>query len=301
VTGNLDGLTLANREQELFELLKEHPCSLYDAGEQLGVHPYSFDIKQLEEWNVLTRISLTPTDALHAGGFYQEYSVDAARLGVQIDAGRMQVSETDFIARIKEEVVNKITREIVTKLVYDEIQHVHVPGCEVCRLLLKEVIKNQPSREFAVSLALNKTIVGVGAPAHAYLPEVANRLHTQLVVPEHAEVANAIGAITGGVFETVEILIQPLPGFGSVEDPPCLMFSPDERCEFESLELALAYAETHGENLVREAAARECAIDVHVTKERADREATVRDGWGGSVLLEIKFTFTAVGKPGLAE
>ncbi len=300
VTGSLNGFTLAGREQELVDLLTEHPCSLYDAGEQLGVHPYSFEITRLEEWNVLTRISLTPTDVLHAAGLYQKYSVDAAKLGVQIESKRMQVNEADFIDRVKEEVVNKITREIVTKLVYDEIQHVHVPGCEVCQLLLNEVIKNRPNRDFGVSLALNKTIIGAGAPAHAYLPQTAERLHTQLIVPTHAEVANAIGAITGGVFETVEMLIQPLPGFGSVENPPCLVYAPDERREFDNQELALAYAETHGEELARAAAARESAVDVHITTKRDDQFAAIRDGWGGSILLEIKLTFTAVGKPGFA-
>ncbi len=300
VTGSLNGLALAGREQELVSLLKEHPCSLYDAGKQLGVHPYGFDITRLEEWNVLTRISLTPTDVLHADGFYQKYSVDAAKLGVQIESQRMQVNEADFIARVKEEVVNKITREIVTKLVYDEIQHVHVPGCEVCHLLLNEVIKNRPNHDFGVSLTLNKTIVGAGAPAHAYLPEAANRLHTKLVVPPHAEVTNAIGAIAGGIFETVEIIIQPLPGFGSVENPPCLVYAPDERREFDNQELALAYAETHGEDLARMAAVRESAVDVHITKNRDDQFAAIRDGWGGSILLETKLTFTAVGKPGLA-
>ncbi|MFQ5613396.1 MAG: hydantoinase/oxoprolinase family protein [Anaerolineae bacterium] len=300
VTGDLDGVAVASRERELFALLAEEPCSLYEAAERLGVHPYAFDVGQLEERSVLTRISLTPTDALHAEGSYQEYSVDAARLGVQIEAGRMQVDLPDFIDRVKEEVVNKITREIVTKLVYDEIEHVHVPGCEVCRLLLQGVITRHSNRDFAVNLILNKPIVGAGAPAHAYLPQAAGRLHTDLDVPPHAEVANAIGAITGGVYETVEILIQPKPGFGFVEDPPCLMYAPDERREFETLPQALAYAEEHGEELVRQAAARECAVDVHVSVDRADRHGTTPDGWGGDIYLETKLTFTAVGKPGLA-
>jgi N-methylhydantoinase A/oxoprolinase/acetone carboxylase beta subunit len=300
VTRSLNGMNLASREQELLELLKEHPCSLYEAAERLKVHPYAFDIGRLEEWNVLTRISLTPTDALHVEGSYQEYSVDAARIGVQIESGRMQVGETEFTARVRREVVNKITQEIVTKLVYDEIRHVHVPGCEVCRLILKEVIRDEPNRDFAVSLTVHPTIVGVGAPAQAYLPEVAERLHTHLVVPVHAEVANAIGAVTGSIFETIEILIQPMPGFGFTENPPCLMYAPDERREFKSLTLALNYALPHGEDLARTAAARECALDVHVTTDRADRFGAIRDGWGEDIYLETKLTFTAVGKPGLA-
>lgn len=300
VTRTPNGFQLATREQELLDLLREHPCSLYEAGERLKVHPYAFDIDPLEEWNVLTRISLTPTDALHADGSYREYSVDAATRGVRIEAARMQVGEAELVERVKEEVVNKITQEIVTKLVYDEIQHVHVPGCEVCRLLLQEVIKNRPHGDFTVSLAMNKPLVGVGAPAQAFLPQVAERLRTPLVVPEHAEVANAIGAVTGNIFETVEIIIQPQPGFGFVENPPCFMYALDERREFSQLDAALDYARRHGAELVRAAVARHGAIDIHITTHRSDRYGTLRDGWGGNIYLETKLTCTAAGKPGLS-
>lgn len=297
VTRSPNGFNLASREQELLDLLREHPCNLYEAGERLGVHPYAFDIGPLEEWNVLTRISLTPTDALHAEGTYGAYSVEAAEMGVQIEAERMQAPEAELVARIREEVVNKITQEVLTKLVYDEIRHVHVPGCEVCRLLLRELIKNRPNSDFGLQLTVHKTLVGVGAPAGTFLPEVAQRLHTRLVVPTHAEVANAIGAVTGNVFETVEILIQPQPGFGFVENPPCLMYAPDERREFKSLDLAVEYAQRRGEELARSAIARQHAVDVHVTTRRQDRYGAIRDGWGEDIFLETRLTSTAVGKP----
>ncbi len=300
VTGNLDGTAVSTRERELIDLLKMHPCSLYDAAEQLGTHPYAFDVRQLEEWNVLTRISLTPTDALHVEGVHQEYSVEAARLGVQIESGRLQIDEAAFAARVREQVVHKITREIITKLVYDEIQHVHVPGCDVCRLLLKGVIDDQSNQDFSVNVMLNKPIIGAGAPAHTYLPEVAARMHSELIVPTHAEVANAIGAITGSIFETVEITIQPKPGWAFIEDPPCVLFAPDGQREYDTFKDALAYGELHGEELVRAAAERECAVDVLVTMERSDREGTVGGERGGKIFLESKLVFTANGKPGIA-
>ena len=52
-------------------------------------------------------------------------------------------------------------------------------------------------------------IIGIGAPAHAFLPSVAEKLGTQAIVPFYAGVANAIGAITSAVLVQEEILIKP--------------------------------------------------------------------------------------------
>jgi hypothetical protein len=45
------------------------------------------------------------------------------------------------------------------------------------------------------SFKLNVPIVGIGAAASAILPDVARRLQTQLILPPHFEVGNALGAI----------------------------------------------------------------------------------------------------------
>jgi N-methylhydantoinase A/oxoprolinase/acetone carboxylase beta subunit len=167
-------------------------------------------------------------------------------------------------------------------------------------LLLKGVIDDQSNQDFSVNVMLNKPIIGAGAPAHTYLPEVAARMHSELIVPTHAEVANAIGAISGSIFETVEITIQPKPGWAFIEDPPCVLFAPDGQREYDTFKDALAYGELHGEELARAAAERECAVDVLVTMERNDREGTVGSERGGKIFLESKLVFTANGKPGIA-
>ena len=47
-------------------------------------------------------------------------------------------------------------------------------------------------------------LVGIGAPAGAYLPPVAAALHTQIYLPEHYEVANAVGTVVGNVVVQLE-------------------------------------------------------------------------------------------------
>jgi hypothetical protein len=58
-------------------------------------------------------------------------------------------------------------------------------------------------------LNLRDKIVGIGAPAHAFLPSVAEKLGTQAVIPFYAGVANAVGAITSAIVIKEELVIKP--------------------------------------------------------------------------------------------
>ena len=80
-------------------------------------------------------------------------------------------------------------------------------------------------------------IIGIGAPVSAWLPEVAAKLNTDLVIPDHAEVANAVGAATGKIMETVKVLIKP-----GEKDGTYLVHAPWERKYFEDLQEAIDYA-----------------------------------------------------------
>jgi hypothetical protein len=51
----------------------------------------------------------------------------------------------------------------------------------------------------AVDLALNVPVVGLGASAPTYYPAVGEHLGCQMILPEHAGVANAVGAVVGRV------------------------------------------------------------------------------------------------------
>ena len=56
---------------------------------------------------------------------------------------------------------------------------------------------------------LKDKIIGIGAPAHAFLPSVAERLGTQAVIPFYTGVANAICAITSAIIIKEEVFIKP--------------------------------------------------------------------------------------------
>jgi N-methylhydantoinase A/oxoprolinase/acetone carboxylase beta subunit len=143
-------------------------------------------------------------------------------------------------------------------------------------------------------------LIGVGAPVGVYLPPVAERLHTQLVIPKHTEVGNAVGAITGSVFESVEALIRPKDGHATEVDPPCKLFTSEGTKEFGSLEEAVRYAIAWGSELSRQKAVLAGAKEVEVRVDRVDDIFSLAKDkkWGG-LLIDTKVTVTAVGKPQL--
>ena len=56
-----------------------------------------------------------------------------------------------------------------------------------------------PIRTSDVAISLKIPLVGIGAPAHVFLPPVAEALGTEMIIPDHYEVANAAGTVVGNI------------------------------------------------------------------------------------------------------
>jgi len=50
-----------------------------------------------------------------------------------------------------------------------------------------------------VNISLSSPLTAIGAPAAAYYPRIAEQANTTAIIPEHADVANAVGAVVGRV------------------------------------------------------------------------------------------------------
>jgi N-methylhydantoinase A/oxoprolinase/acetone carboxylase beta subunit len=139
-------------------------------------------------------------------------------------------------------------------------------------------------------------LVAIGAPVEAYMPRVAQSLHTRLIIPPHAEVANAVGAVAGGVVQRQRVLIAPLeqrtPGGPSVR-----LHLPDGVRDFHEVEVAVAYAQKRMETWMEELARQVGGAQVEVQMARQDRSVPVKTGWGDRLYLGTELIFTAVGRP----
>ena len=128
------------------------------------------------------------------------------------------------------------------------------------------------------------------------MPRVARQLDTELVIPPHAEVANAVGAVMGSVMQQLRATIQPLD-----EDKKFRLHLPESVHDFPTLTESVRYAEEVVPAQVAEMARQAGAEQVEVRMERVDNTAPVRGGWAERIYLGTDLTFTAVGRPRLAE
>ena len=142
---------------------------------------------------------------------------------------------------------------------------------------------------FALQFAPDMPLVGVGAPAASYYPAVAQGLGVRLVVPPHAEVANAVGAVLGQVAQRVHITVtQPVRGTFKV-------FTPDGPQDFRGLDAAIAQARALAGKEAHARALAAGAVDAQVVFSQEDNQ--VNNDIDGNVFFEATVTATAWGRP----
>jgi N-methylhydantoinase A/oxoprolinase/acetone carboxylase beta subunit len=115
---------------------------------------------------------------------------------------------------------------------------------------------------------LRQPIIGIGAPASFFLTQVADVLHTDLILPEHHQVANAFGAIAGSVMVTEEILVYPQLSSSGLEVLGYYVQTSNERQAFEELDNALAHAGALSQERALGAALRSGADNPQVVVEQ---------------------------------
>ena len=273
--------TLSNEDRALLQHLAAGAQSLTSLVEKLPCGPGSlvvWRIESLEARRLILRSGFTPTDALHVLGRFERWDAEASWLGAELLAVQANLSPKDFCERVVSDVSNRVTTELVSKVLSNEAT---LPDWErePSAALLARALGNVPTSDLDCRLTLRHPVVAVGAPVEAYLPRVARQLCTELVIPHHAEVANAVGAVSGGVVLQQRVLIHPLG-----VNRHFRLHLPDGVRDFSSLEESVVYAQQVVPPQL-EALARQAGADqVEVEMGRVDQEAPVRgDGDSRSI------------------
>ncbi|HSJ56549.1 MAG TPA: hydantoinase/oxoprolinase family protein [Anaerolineae bacterium] len=253
-------------------------------------------VERLVAERFLFRAGFTPTDALHALGRLDIWDVEAASLGARLLAAAARRAPAEFCLDVVEGVSHRAARALVTKAIGDEA---HVPAWDeepTAALLLGRALDGDQASDVAIQFTLRRPVVAIGAPVQAYLPRVAEKLHTRLLIPAHAEVANAIGAVVGNVVQRRQVVVTPLEP-SQAAGHGVRVHLPEGVHDFADVETAVAYAESvmvpWMEDLAREAGADQVEVQV----ARRDHEVAVKSGWGDRLYLGSELTFTAAGRP----
>jgi hypothetical protein len=141
------------------------------------------------------------------------------------------------------------------------------------------------------SLRLGVPVIGLGASAPNYYRAVGERLGCEMILPEHAGVANAIGAVVGQISQRATgLLSSPSEGRFTAHLPEGLQNFSDRDTALTALEDALTAEAT-------DRATRAGAADLRVTVTRDIREAEIE---GRKMFIEAMITVTASGRPRVA-
>jgi len=249
-------------------------------------------LEDLEAQLVVQRAGFTPTDALHVLGRFQRWNAEASLLGSLLLADRTGMTAEAFSEAVVRETSDRVTKEVVSKVLEDEIGQPDWGREPTAASLLERALSTSAHKDLQCDLTLGRPLVAIGAPVQAYMVRVADSLHTELIIPPHAEVASAVGAVSGSVIYRQRILINPLNGGERFR-----VHLLDGVIDFSDLEEAVRHARATVQPQVAGLARRAGAEHVEVKVDRSDRTVRLGGGWGEELHLGTDLIFTAVGRP----
>ena len=245
----------------------------------------------------------TPSDAAHVMGCANHWSAEGARLAAVIWARQMRqvygwgsFDPEDSVTAsrlVHEKVIRIICRTIIQACLATDANHQNRSQLEKMSRLFAEWITGGGRIDgglLSIHFDAERSLVAVGAPAGLYYPDAARLLGLDLLLPEHSEVANAIGAVVGSVVQREHITItQPAQGVYRAHSRTLPR-------DFTDLDSAFAWAEDQAVDVARERAAGSGALAITTTVTR-DTRAVEPDGQHDGVFFEARVTATASGRP----
>lgn len=277
-------------ERALIEVLKKGPCMLGNLMEEAGIDLYHLDSERLEAEGVVMRCGLTPTDFMHIKGDYCEYDREASVLAARFILRRLERNETpEALEALADEVYDAVAERMYVNLVRISLGRQYpaafAGGLDTqTEFLIRQSWKTRNADNPLVRhlFGTQASLVGIGAPTHVFLPAVAKALGTECVLPEHAAVANALGALKADIDAVARVEIsKALSSEGQIY---YVVHAPTGSSRFDELEAAVEVAKTAAEGAaVTEARARgalgelavSTAVEQHITQAK----------WGATVQL----------------
>lgn len=265
------------RHKELIDLLRQGPLPVAEIVQSLGlIHVSQLGADELLRQEVIAKSGLTPTDLLHVEGRYVPWDAEAATLALQVFSRYLFLEPKEVIESAWTRMTEAIIRAVITFLTGQKFREITIRETDIGQWFFhNSLYQEHPHLE--TFFRLRHPIIGIGAPARIFLEDVAEILHTQLVTPDHHQVANAVGAIAGSVMVAEEVLVYPRLSISGLDVIGYYVQAGEERQEYEGLDEALDFARDTAQQRAHSAALRSGADSPQVVvEESADGIDTYR-------------------------
>ena len=290
---------LPSGEAEVYQKITDVPQAL---DEILQGTRQSAALDRLVGRGLVQIAGVTPSDAMHALGKHDIWDQQAALKSLRLfgrqreGSGKPYCEDPEILAK---RIIARVERRSAEVVLETALQSDGKDGQELLsHPLIVEVLDQRggevekakeaaPTAQFVVKL--DRQIIGLGASSHAYHPAMQTYLDVPVDVPDHADVANAIGAVVGQIMMKAEVIVSQ-PGEGRFQvtglDTPFV----DEQ---KAMDEAKAMVLERAKRLAQEAGAEEIEVKVFEDIKRAEIES--RD-----MLVEARIFATATGRPPIA-
>jgi N-methylhydantoinase A/oxoprolinase/acetone carboxylase beta subunit len=279
-------------------LLERIGVTVHPLGDVLRSRVETGALKRLVERGLVQIAGVTPSDASHVLGLADTWDAIAAEKALAL-FGRRRTGSGDRLATEPKEMAKVVISQLEhqtslalleTAFSEEETGFGLEPSVLARHVLMQRGLGGHQGL-VRLDTGLSVPVIGLGASASTYYPAVGKRLGCEMILPEHAGVANAIGAVVGRVtMREAGTVTSPSEGKYRVH----LIDGPedfgDEKSALSRLEVvlrarALAAAETAG------------AVDIQIDVVRDIRTAGME---AREVFVEAEITVEASGRPRVA-
>jgi hypothetical protein len=241
---------------------------------------------------------VTPSDAAHVLGRLGDWDGQAAEKALRLMARRRTGAGERFATGpevLAQAVIDQLTQQTVDCLLEAAFGEDKAFAGESPDLLARHRLTSAGLDHHQgvvdLSIKLGVPVIGLGASAPSYYGAVGKRLGCEMILPDHAGVANAIGAVAGQVSQRVS---------GTVSSPAEGRFVAHLAEGVQTFATSEAALDALEEALVAEASNRAHAagaVDLRLNVERDVREVEIE---GRTMFIEARVTATASGRPRVA-
>ena len=242
---------------------------------------------------LLALAAFTPTDAAHVLGHFDEFDKQAAIYGAKL-LSRQKNGIGDSQAESPEEIatttLNTLTERSALSLLDAAFAQDGWPeGTASASDFIRASLYGSDDKLVESQTKLKLPLIALGASAATHYPAIAKLLGADLIVPDHADVAGAVGAAAGSVRQRVMITVtQPNEGRFRIH-------LPEGPQDVKSQEEALMLATKAAEDMARKRAESAGAKSVEITTSSQIKEVDLGDG--KTLFMEGLIQTQAVGLP----